>query len=29
MIAVVALMTGVAHAQTTKLIGPGTGAGDD
>ena len=30
MIAVVAaLMTGVAHAQTTKLIDPGTGAGDD
>ncbi len=30
MIAVVAaLMTGVAHAQTKKLIDPGTGAGDD
>ena len=26
---VAALMTGGAHAQTTKLIGPGTGAGDD
>jgi serine acetyltransferase len=26
---VAALMTGGAHAQTTTLIGPGTGAGDD
>lgn len=26
---VAALMTGGAHAQTTKLIDPGTGAGDD